>query len=118
MSTITFANSGHSVAVSKLKLESFVTASTDLLNAQKIVVDDTVHIDKDHATDIIRIEMHNDMKAPIVFNNSAHSPKKRFHVRPNGSVHTAGNVYTQRRSTPRTQAAPRWTCCSTSTRRF
>ena len=65
--------------------------SSDLTNAEKIVVDDTVHIDKDHATDIIRIEMHNDMKAPIVFNNSAHSPKKRFHVRPNGSVHTAGN---------------------------
>ena len=73
--------------------EPEVLESSDLTNAQKIVVDDTVHIDKDHATDIIRIEMHNDMKAPIVFNNSAHSPKKRFHVRPNGSVHTAGNVY-------------------------
>ena len=70
--------------------------SSDLTNAQKVVVDDIVHIDGDHATDIVRIELHNDLKVPIVVNNSAYSPKKRFHVRPNGSVHTAGNVYAEK----------------------
>ena len=91
-STISYGGASQPQSMPAPLLEEAGTSS-DLTNAEKIVVDDTVHIDKDHATDIIRIEMHNDLKAPIVFNNSAHSPKKRFHVRPNGSVHTAGNVY-------------------------
>ena len=92
MSTITFGGSGKTVSVAQLSLQQF-TVSSDLENADKIVVDNVVHIDQDHESDIIRIELSNDMKAPIVVNNTAYSPKKRFHVRPTGAIHTASNVY-------------------------
>ena len=91
-STITFGGSGKTIAVPQLELQQF-TSSADLENAQKVVVDNTVHIDKDHESDIIRIELGNDLKAPIVVNNTAYNPKKVFHVRPTGAVHTESNVY-------------------------
>ena len=52
------------------------TPGGDLEQAEKLVVDDVVHIDHDHATDIIRIELGNDTKVPIVINNTAHSPRR------------------------------------------
>ena len=67
--------------------------TTNLEQAEKLVVDEVVHIDHDHATDIIRIELGNDTKVPIVVNNTAHSPKKVFHIRPTGSIHTTSSVY-------------------------
>ena len=67
--------------------------TTNLEQAEKLVVDDVVHIDKDHATDIIRIELTNDTKVPIVINNTKYSPKKVFHIRPTGSIHTVSSVY-------------------------
>ena len=91
-STITFGGSGKTITVPQLELQQF-TSSSDLENAQKVVVDNTVHIDKDHESDIIRIELGNDLKAPIVVNNTAYNPKKVFHVRPTGAVHTESNVY-------------------------
>ena len=91
-STITFGGSGKTVSVPQLELQQF-GVSSDLLNVQKIVVDDVVHIDQDHESDIIRIELSNDTKVPIVVNNTAYNPKKRFHVRPTGAIHTASNVY-------------------------
>ena len=69
------------------------TPGGDLEQAEKVVVDDVVHIDHDHATDIIRVELTNDSKNPIVVNNTAHSPKKVFHVRPTGAIHTTSSVY-------------------------
>ena len=91
-STITFGGSGKTITVPQLELQQF-TSSSDLENAQKVVVDNTVHIDKDHESDIIRIELGNDLKAPIVVNNTAYDPKKVFHVRPTGAIHTESNVY-------------------------
>ena len=91
-STITFGGSGKTITVPQLELQQF-TSSADLENAQKVVVDNTVHIDKDPESDIIRIELGNDLKAPIVVNNTAYNPKKVFHVRPTGAVHTESNVY-------------------------
>ena len=91
-STITFGGSGKTTTVPQLELQQF-TSSSDLENAQKVVVDNTVHIDKDHESDIIRIELGNDLKAPIVVNNTAYDPKKVFHVRPTGAIHTESNVY-------------------------
>ena len=66
--------------------------TTNLEQAEKLVVDNVVH-DHDHATDIIRIELTNNLKTPLVVNNTAHSPKKVFHVRPTGAIHTTSNVY-------------------------
>ncbi len=80
------------LGVAQLSLQQF-TVSSDLENADKVVVDNVVHIDQDHESDIIRIELSNDLKAPIVVNNSAYSPRKRFHVRPTGAIHTESNVY-------------------------
>ena len=92
MSTITFGGSGKTVSVAQLSLQQF-TVSSDLETADKVVVDNVVHIDHDHESDIIRIELGNDLKAPIVVNNTAYSPKKVFHVRPTGAIHTESNVY-------------------------
>ena len=92
MSTITFSGSTPQSFPQAL-LEEEVTTSGDLEQAEKLVVDDVVHIDHDHATDIIRIELTNDTKVPLVVNNTAHSPKKVFHIRPTGSIHTTSSVY-------------------------
>ena len=45
------------------------------------------------STKTIRIELTNDTKVPLVVNNTAHSPKKVFHIRPTGSIHTESSVY-------------------------
>ena len=65
----------------------------DLEQAEKLVVDDVVHIDHDHATDIIRVELTNNLKVPMVINNTTYTPKKVFHIRPTGSIHTVSSIY-------------------------
>ena len=90
--SITYARfgkqSGGTYPLADTDMYTTKTPGGDLEQAEKLVVDDVVHIDHDHATDIIRIELGNDTKVPIVFNNTKYSPKKVFHIRPTGSIHT------------------------------
>ena len=95
--SITYAKfgkqSGGTYPLADTDMYTAKTPGGDLEQAEKVVVDDVVHIDHDHATDIIRVELTNDSKNPIVVNNTAHSPKKVFHVRPTGAIHTTSSVY-------------------------
>ena len=91
MSTITYSG-GEPISFPQSLLET-ETEVTNLEQAEKLVVDDVVHIDNDHATDIIRIELTNNTKVPLVVNNTTYSPKKVFHIRPTGSIHTVSSVY-------------------------
>ena len=66
--------------------------AVDLESAQKIVVDNTVHIDGDH-DDVIRVTLTNNDSDPMVVSNSAQNPTERFRIAPNGALHLAGNVH-------------------------
>ena len=50
--------------------------TTNLEQAEKLVVDNVVHIDHDHATDIIRIELGNDTKVPIASTTPRTAPRR------------------------------------------
>ena len=69
--------------------EIYAPSDVPGITAQKIVVDNTVHIDGDH-DDVIRVTLTNNDSDPMVVSNSAQNPTERFRIAPNGALHLAG----------------------------
>ncbi len=89
MSTITYG-SRNPVPLSIFYLPS--EQPTHTVDAEKIVVDNTVHIDGDH-NDILRVTLTNNDRDAMVVSNSAQNPAERFRISPNGALHLEGNVH-------------------------
>ena len=72
--SITYARfgkqSGGTYPLADTDMYTTKTPGGDLEQAEKLVVDNVVHIDHDHTTDIIRVELTNALKTPHVVNNT------------------------------------------------
>ena len=92
MSTITYGTEPLPVSTFYLSSDIATGGHVDLEDAEKIVVDNTVHIDGDH-NDILRVTLTNNDRDALVVSNTAQNPTERFRIAPNGALHLEGNVH-------------------------